>query len=60
MDVSSEHWIGGKYVGGYDGGTGEDSPGIVDLAFHGILLPKLEAAGALKKSKTKVGAGNES
>lgn len=42
-------WIGGEYCGGFDGGTGEDSPGIVDLAFRGTLRPKLEAAGALKK-----------
>lgn len=42
-------WIGGEYVGGFDGGTGEDSPGIVDLAFRGTLRPMLEAAGALKK-----------
>lgn len=43
-------FIDGEYVGGFDGGTGEDSPGIVDLAFRGTLRPKLEAAGALKKS----------
>lgn len=42
-------WIGGEYVGGYDGGTGEDSPGIVDLAFRGTLRPMLEASGALQK-----------
>ena len=42
-------WIGGEYVGGFDGGTGQDSPGIVDLAFRGTLRPMLEAAGALKK-----------
>mmetsp|Transcript_2679 Transcript_2679/g.6191 ORF Transcript_2679/g.6191 Transcript_2679/m.6191 type:complete len:212 (+) Transcript_2679:195-830(+) len=41
-------FIGGEYVGGYDGGVGEESPGIVDLAFQGKLLSKLEAAGALK------------
>lgn len=43
-------WIGGEYVGGFDGGTGEESPGIVDLAFRGTLRSKLEAAGALKKA----------
>lgn len=43
-------WIGGEYCGGFDGGTGEESPGIVDLAFRGTLRPKLEAAGALKKA----------
>jgi len=53
-------WIGGEYVGGFDGGTGEDSPGIVDLAFRGTLRPKLEAAGALKKSGAKAGAAGES
>ena len=42
-------WIGGEYVGGFDGGTGEDSPGIVELAFRGTLRPMLEAAGALQK-----------
>ena len=41
-------FIGGEYVGGYDGGVGEESPGLVDLAFQGKLIPKLEAAGALK------------
>ena len=40
-------FIGGEYVGGYDAGVGEDSPGIVDLAFQGKLISKLEAAGAL-------------
>lgn len=41
-------FIGGEYVGGYDAGVGEESPGIVDLAFRGTLHSKLEAAGALK------------
>lgn len=41
-------FIGGEYVGGYDGGVGEESPGLVDLAFQGKLIPMLEAAGALK------------
>ena len=40
-------WIGGAYVGGFDGGVDDDtSPGIVDLAFRGTLQPMLEAAGA--------------
>lgn len=41
-------FIGGEYVGGYDAGVGEESPGIVDLAFQGKLVSMLEAAGALK------------
>ena len=50
-------FIGGEYVGGYDGGVGEESPGLVDLAFQGTLIPKLEAAGALKaKEEAKVEA----
>jgi glutaredoxin 3 len=40
-------FIGGKYVGGYDGGVSDEAPGILDLAFKGTLRPKLEAAGAL-------------
>ena len=40
-------WIGGQYVGGFDGGISEESPGLVDLAFRGTLRSKLEAAGAL-------------
>lgn len=41
-------FIDGKYVGGYDGGTSEEAPGIMDLAFKGTLIPKLQAAGALE------------
>jgi glutaredoxin 3 len=41
-------FIGGKYVGGFDGGVSEDQPGILDLAFQGKLRPLLEDAGALK------------
>ena len=41
-------WIGGEYVGGFDGGPSPDAPGIVDMAFAGTLRPKLEEAGALK------------
>jgi len=43
-------WIGGEYVGGFDGGVDESRPGILDLAFQGKLLPKLTAANALKAS----------
>jgi glutaredoxin-related protein len=40
-------FIGGKYVGGYDGGVGDDSPGILEMAFKGTLREKLVAVGAL-------------
>jgi glutaredoxin len=40
-------FIGGNYVGGYDGGASEETPGILSLAFQGKLHPMLEAAGAL-------------
>lgn len=40
-------FIGGNYVGGYDGGASEETPGILSLAFQGRLRPMLEAAGAL-------------
>ena len=41
-------FIGGAYVGGFDGGVdGAASPGILDLAFQGKLRPLLEDAGAL-------------
>lgn len=40
-------FIGGKYVGGFDGGIDEDAPGIVDMAFKGTLQPALKAAGAM-------------
>ncbi len=43
-------FVGGKYIGGYDGGLDEvDSPGIVNMAFKGTLRPKLIEAGALKE-----------
>uniref|UniRef100_A0A7S2GQY4 Glutaredoxin domain-containing protein n=1 Tax=Helicotheca tamesis TaxID=374047 RepID=A0A7S2GQY4_9STRA len=42
-------WIGGEYVGGFDEGVNEEKPGILELAFKGELVPKLDAAGALKK-----------
>mmetsp|Transcript_8332 Transcript_8332/g.20062 ORF Transcript_8332/g.20062 Transcript_8332/m.20062 type:complete len:228 (-) Transcript_8332:34-717(-) len=41
-------FIGGDYVGGYDAGVSDDAPGILDMAFKGTLLPKLEAAGAME------------
>eukprot|EP00591_Stephanopyxis_turris_P006253 CAMPEP_0195526482 /NCGR_PEP_ID=MMETSP0794_2-20130614/27583_1 /TAXON_ID=515487 /ORGANISM="Stephanopyxis turris, Strain CCMP 815" /LENGTH=148 /DNA_ID=CAMNT_0040657177 /DNA_START=235 /DNA_END=681 /DNA_ORIENTATION=+ len=41
-------WIGGEYVGGFDAGVSDEKPGILDMAFKGTLLPKLEEAGALK------------
>jgi glutaredoxin len=44
-------FIGGKYVGGYDGGVSDEAPGIVNLSFQGKLLPMLEAAGAVKSSE---------
>ena len=40
-------FIGGNYVGGFDGGVGEDSPGILELAFKGTLGDKLKDAGAM-------------
>mmetsp|Transcript_15958 Transcript_15958/g.23347 ORF Transcript_15958/g.23347 Transcript_15958/m.23347 type:complete len:199 (+) Transcript_15958:114-710(+) len=40
-------FINGKYVGGFDGGTGNDAPGLVDLAFRGSLRPMLAKAGAM-------------
>ena len=40
-------FIGGKYVGGFDGGVGDDSPGVLEMAFRGTLRDKLKEAGAL-------------
>mmetsp|Transcript_27885 Transcript_27885/g.41156 ORF Transcript_27885/g.41156 Transcript_27885/m.41156 type:complete len:203 (-) Transcript_27885:186-794(-) len=42
-------FIGGEYVGGFDGGVDDKAPGLVDLAFQGVLQSKLEAASAKKK-----------
>lgn len=42
-------FIGGKYVGGYDGGVDNDAPGLVSLAFSGKLKIMLESAGAKRK-----------
>jgi glutaredoxin-related protein len=38
-------FIGGEYVGGFDGGVSDKSPGIQTMAFQGTLRPTLEAAG---------------
>ena len=38
-------FIGGKYVGGFDGGVSDEAPGIQTMAFQGKLRPALEAAG---------------
>ena len=43
-------FIGGKYVGGYDGGVSDEAPGILDMAFKGTLRPMLEEVGALPLS----------
>lgn len=40
-------FMGGEYVGGFDGGVGEDSPGILEMAFKGTLREKLKEVGAL-------------
>lgn len=40
-------FVGGEYVGGFDGGVGEQSPGILDMAFKGTLRDKLREVGAL-------------
>lgn len=38
-------FIGGEYVGGYDGGVSDEAPGIIAMSFQGTLRPRLEAAG---------------
>jgi glutaredoxin 3 len=44
-------FIGGEYVGGYDGGLDTvGAPGLVELAFKGELQSKLEEAGAKRKT----------
>lgn len=40
-------FMGGQYVGGFDGGLGEDSPGILEMAFKGTLRETLKEVGAL-------------
>lgn len=40
-------FIGGSYVGGFDGGVGDESPGILEMAFKGTLREKLDNVGAL-------------
>jgi len=41
-------FLGGRYVGGFDGGVSEEAPGIQSMAFKGTLLPTLAAIGAMK------------
>jgi glutaredoxin 3 len=41
-------FIGGKYVGGFDGGINDDAPGLVALAFRGCLQSMLKGAGSSK------------
>lgn len=38
-------FIGGEYVGGFDGGVSEAAPGIQTMSFTGKLRPALETAG---------------
>eukprot|EP00527_Entomoneis_sp_CCMP2396_P002750 CAMPEP_0198143536 /NCGR_PEP_ID=MMETSP1443-20131203/8497_1 /TAXON_ID=186043 /ORGANISM="Entomoneis sp., Strain CCMP2396" /LENGTH=216 /DNA_ID=CAMNT_0043806787 /DNA_START=71 /DNA_END=721 /DNA_ORIENTATION=+ len=38
-------FIGGDYVGGFDGGVSDAAPGIQSMAFQGTFRPKLEQAG---------------
>ena len=40
-------FVGGEYVGGFDGGVSEQSPGILEMAFKGTLRDKLREVGAL-------------
>lgn len=40
-------FINGEYIGGFDDGTGDKAPGMVDMAFKGTLRPKLAKAGAM-------------
>jgi glutaredoxin-related protein len=42
-------YVNGEYIGGYDSGIGADRPGLVDLAFSGILPERLRQAGALSR-----------
>mmetsp|Transcript_23040 Transcript_23040/g.39424 ORF Transcript_23040/g.39424 Transcript_23040/m.39424 type:complete len:207 (-) Transcript_23040:240-860(-) len=41
-------FMGGQYVGGFDGGVGEESTGILEMAFKGTLREKLKEVGALE------------
>ena len=41
-------FIGGEYVGGFDGGISDDAPGLVVLAFRGCLQSMLEGARSTK------------
>ena len=40
-------FIGGQYVGGFDAGVDEKSPGILEMAFKGTLQERLKEVGAL-------------
>jgi len=40
-------FMGGKYVGGFDGGVGDESPGLMGMAFKGTLQDRLKEVGAL-------------
>jgi len=42
-------FIDGTYVGGCDDGPTDEAPGIISLAFQGLLRSKLIKAGALEK-----------
>jgi len=41
-------YINSKYVGGFDGGSGDEAPGLVELAFNGKLREMIKDAGAMK------------
>eukprot|EP00607_Mallomonas_marina_P008402 CAMPEP_0182423546 /NCGR_PEP_ID=MMETSP1167-20130531/9588_1 /TAXON_ID=2988 /ORGANISM="Mallomonas Sp, Strain CCMP3275" /LENGTH=263 /DNA_ID=CAMNT_0024602633 /DNA_START=98 /DNA_END=889 /DNA_ORIENTATION=- len=40
-------WLEGQYIGGFDSGTSDASPGLVPLAFSGVLRPRLIRAGVM-------------
>jgi glutaredoxin len=46
-------FVGGKYIGGYEDGPNEESPGLVPLAFRGELRKILVASGAIEKDFMK-------
>ena len=41
-------FVGGEYIGGFDGGVSTSAPGMVDMAFQGKLREALSEAGAMK------------
>ena len=41
-------YVNGEFIGGFDGGSSDDAPGMVALAFKGTLRSKLADAGAMK------------